>query len=81
LPAWVVGTVQPIFADALVAESLTATIRVEGEQLFIDASGLVEGVVGERIGVLYHFAALKWCRGMSVRAINPRLNTLCRDCD
>jgi len=36
LPRWLEGSVQPIIAEALAAEALAATIRVEGEKLFID---------------------------------------------
>jgi len=35
LPEWVEMTVQPVIADALGAEALVATIRVDGEKLFI----------------------------------------------
>lgn len=36
LPRWLEGSVQPIIAEALAEEALAATIRVEGEKLFID---------------------------------------------
>ena len=36
LPEWVGSVVQPVIADALATEGLAATIRVEGDRLFID---------------------------------------------
>jgi hypothetical protein len=33
LPEWVAGAAQPVIADALAAQALVATIRVEGEKL------------------------------------------------
>ena len=43
LPTWVAGTVQPIIADALAAEELAATIRADGEKLFIDYEAIAIG--------------------------------------
>jgi hypothetical protein len=43
LPDWVAGTVQPATAGALAAEGLAATIRVEGEKLFIDYEATATG--------------------------------------
>jgi hypothetical protein len=36
LQEWVTGTAQPVIAKAIASERLAATIRVEGEKLFID---------------------------------------------
>jgi hypothetical protein len=43
LPAWVTGTARPIIADALAADDLAATVRVEGEKLFIDYEATTAG--------------------------------------
>ncbi|MFO4987005.1 hypothetical protein RCK87_25000, partial [Salmonella enterica subsp. enterica serovar 1,4,[5],12:i:-] len=43
LPEWVEESVQPIIAEALAAEVLAATIRVEGEKLFIDYEAAMAG--------------------------------------
>lgn len=36
LPEWVSGTVQPLLAGAIDAQSLPAALRVEGDKLFVD---------------------------------------------
>jgi hypothetical protein len=43
LPEWVAGAAQPIIASALAAEGLAATLRVEGEKLFIDYEATTTG--------------------------------------
>ena len=43
LPEWVAGTALPIIASALAAEGLSATIRVEGEKLFINYEATATG--------------------------------------
>ena len=43
LPAWVERTAQPIIANALDAEGLAATIRVEGDKLLIDYEATAAG--------------------------------------
>jgi hypothetical protein len=56
LPEWVTGTAQPVIASALAAEGLAATIRAEGEKLFIDyeptatGSGYVAPIVTLEFG-------------------------------
>jgi hypothetical protein len=43
LPEWVSGTVQPLLMDAIGAQSLSASTRVEGEKLFIDYKATATG--------------------------------------
>jgi hypothetical protein len=43
LPEWVAGTAQPVIASALADEGLGATIRVEGEKLFVDYEATATG--------------------------------------
>jgi hypothetical protein len=69
LPRWVEGSVQPIIAKALAAEALTATIRVDGERLFIDyeAGTAGSGYVGP--SVMLEFGARSTGEPASVRDI------------
>ncbi|ABI62075.1 nucleotidyl transferase AbiEii/AbiGii toxin family protein [Granulibacter bethesdensis] len=57
LPEWVAGTVQPIIADALAAEALTAAIRVENEKLFIDYEATATGSGYVAPSVMLEFGA------------------------
>ncbi|SCY40053.1 nucleotidyl transferase AbiEii/AbiGii toxin family protein [Paracoccus tibetensis] len=57
LPDWVVGTVQPILAEALAVESLAATIRVDGEKLFIDYEAATAGSGYVAPSVMLEFGA------------------------
>jgi len=43
LPAWVLETARPVIAKAVAADALAATIRVEGEKLFIDYEATTAG--------------------------------------
>jgi hypothetical protein len=43
LPEWVAGTAQLVIANALAAEGLAATIRAEGEKLFVDYEAAATG--------------------------------------
>lgn len=43
LPEWVDNVVRPVIANALKSESLAATVRVEGEKLFIDYEATTSG--------------------------------------
>ena len=43
LPEWVENSVQPVIANALAAEGLAATVRVEDEKLFIDYEATAAG--------------------------------------
>jgi hypothetical protein len=57
LPVWVVETAQPIIADALIADSLTAIIRVENEKLFIDYEATTAGSGYVAPSVMLEFGA------------------------
>lgn len=57
LPEWVEGSVQPIIAEALAAEALAATIRVEGEKLFIDYEAATAGSGYVAPSVMLEFGA------------------------
>ncbi|ARP80107.1 hypothetical protein CAL12_04215 [Bordetella genomosp. 8] len=43
LPEWVAGAAKPIIADALQADALPATVRPEGEKLYIDYEPVAGG--------------------------------------
>ncbi len=43
LPEWVANAAQPVIASALTAEHLAATLRIEGEKLFIDYEATATG--------------------------------------
>ncbi len=57
LPDWVAETAQPIIADALAAEALVATIRVEDEKLFIDYEATAAGSGYVAPSVMLEFGA------------------------
>lgn len=57
LPEWVVRAAKPIIADALAAETLAATIRVEGEKLFIDYEATTTGSGYVAPSVMLEFGA------------------------
>lgn len=57
LPEWVAGTAQPIIAEALSAEALAATIRIEGEKLFIDYEAATAGSGYVAPSVMLEFGA------------------------
>lgn len=57
LPEWVEGSVLPIIAEALAAEALATTIRVEGETLFIDYEAATAGSGYVAPSVMLEFGA------------------------
>lgn len=69
LPEWVAGTARPIIADALATEALTATIRVEGEKLFIDYEAIAAGSGYVAPSVLLEFGARSTGEPASLREI------------
>lgn len=69
LPEWVEGTVQPIIAAALAAEALTATIRVEGEKLFIDYEAAAAGSGYVAPSVMLEFGARSTGEPASLRDV------------
>ena len=69
LPEWVEGSVQPIIAEALAAEALAATIRVEGEKLFIDYEAATAGSGYVAPSVMLEFGARSTGEPASLRDI------------
>lgn len=69
LPEWVEGSVQPIIAEALAAEALAATIRVEGEKLFIDYAAATAGSGYVAPSVMLEFGARSTGEPASLRDI------------
>jgi len=57
LPDWVAGTVQPTIASALAEEDLVATVRIEGEKLFIDYEATTTGSGYVAPSVMLEFGA------------------------
>ncbi|MFN8680280.1 nucleotidyl transferase AbiEii/AbiGii toxin family protein [Paracoccus sp. P2] len=57
LPEWVSGTVQPLLIDAIRAQGVSATTRVEGEKLFIDYEATSTGSGYVAPSVLLEFGA------------------------
>ena len=57
LPVWVNEAVRPTIANALAADGLAATIRVEGEKLFIDYAATAAGSGYVAPSVLLEFGA------------------------
>lgn len=57
LPEWVAGAVQPVILGALDAEGLAATVRVEGEKLFIDYEATTAGSGYVSPSVMLEFGA------------------------
>jgi hypothetical protein len=57
LPEWVAGAVQPIIAEALARETLSATIRIEGDKLFIDYEATTAGSGYVAPSVMLEFGA------------------------
>lgn len=54
---WVATVVQPVIADALSAQALAATLRVEGERLFIDYDAITTGSGYVAPSVMLEFGA------------------------
>lgn len=69
LPAWVVETVQPVIANALAAEGLAATIRVEEEKLFIDYEATAAGSGYVAPSVMLEFGARSTGEPASLRDV------------
>jgi len=69
LPEWVEESVQPIIAEALAAEALAATIRVEGEKLFIDYEAATAGSGYVAPSVMLEFGARSTGEPASLRDI------------
>lgn len=57
LPQWVAEAVQPVVAEALAGESLSAVIRVDGEKLFIDYEATTAGSGYVSPSVMLEFGA------------------------
>jgi hypothetical protein len=69
LPEWVEGSVQPTIAEAIAAEALAATIRVEGEKLFIDYEAATAGSGYVAPSVMLEFGARSTGEPASLRDI------------
>lgn len=69
LPEWVEASVQPIIAEALAAEALTATIRLEGEKLLIDYEAATAGSGYVAPSVMLEFGARSTGEPASLRDI------------
>lgn len=57
LPEWVEGTVRPLVAEALAREGLPATIRMDGETLFVDYEATARGSGYVAPSVMLEFGA------------------------
>ncbi|BCI72467.1 hypothetical protein SPKIRA_32970 [Sphingomonas paucimobilis] len=69
LPEWVAAAVQPVIADALVTEGLAATIRVEGDRLFIDYEPTAVGSGYVAPSVMLEFGARSTGEPASLRDV------------
>lgn len=69
LPKWVMGAAQPVLAEALAAESLSASIRADGERLFIDYPSAATGSAYVAPSVLLEFGARSTGEPASVRDV------------
>jgi hypothetical protein len=69
LPEWVSGTAQPVIAKALAADSLAATIRVDGEKLFIDYEATTKGSGYVAPSVMLEFGARSTGEPASLRDV------------
>lgn len=69
LPLWVAGAAQPVIEDALAAQELVATIRVEGEKLFIDYEATAAGSGYVAPSVMLEFGARSTGEPASLRDI------------
>ncbi len=69
LPEWVAAAVQPVIADALVTEGLAATIRVEGDRLFIDYGPTATGSGYVAPSVMLEFGARSTGEPASLREV------------
>ncbi|MCS3479362.1 hypothetical protein M2212_006208 [Bradyrhizobium elkanii] len=69
LPEWAAGAVQPVIAKALVGESLSAAIRVDGEKLFIDYEATTAGSCYVAPSVMLEFGARSTGEPASLRDV------------
>ena len=70
LPEWVAGAAEPVIAAALAAQALVATIRVDGEKLFIDYEATATGSGYVAPSVMLEFGARSTGEPASLRDIN-----------
>jgi hypothetical protein len=70
LPDWVSETVSPIIVDAISAQSLPATVRVEADKLFIDYEAVAGGSGYVAPSVMLEFGARSTGEPASVRDIS-----------
>ena len=69
LPSWVEGTAQPIIAEALDAEGLAATTRVDGDKLLIDYEATAAGSGYVAPSVMLEFGARSTGEPASLRDV------------
>lgn len=69
LPEWVVVAVQPVVAEALAADALSAAIRVDGEKLFIDYEATTAGSGYVAPSVMLEFGARSTGEPASLRDV------------
>jgi len=69
LPEWVASAVQPIIADALVVDSLSAAIRVEADRVFIDYQATTAGSGYVAPSVMLEFGARSTGEPASLRDV------------
>jgi hypothetical protein len=67
LPIWVSETVSPLIVDAISAQSLPATVRVEADKLFIDYEAVAGGSGYGYPSVMLEFGARSTEEPASVR--------------
>ncbi len=70
LPTWVSETVSPLIVDAISAQSLPATVRVEADKLFIDYEAVAGGSGYIAPSVMLEFGARSTGEPASVRDIS-----------
>ncbi|MDE1996903.1 MAG: nucleotidyl transferase AbiEii/AbiGii toxin family protein [Rhizobiaceae bacterium] len=70
LPVWVSETVGPLIVDAISAQSLPATVRVEADKLFIDYEAVAGGSGYVAPSVMLEFGARSTGEPASVRDIS-----------
>ena len=69
LPEWVTGTVQPIIAEALATQALSAVIRVEADGLFLDYEATAAGSGYVAPSVMLEFGARSTGEPASLRDV------------
>ena len=70
LPVWVSETVSPLIVDAISAQSLPATVRVEADKLFIDYEACAGGSGYVAPSVMLEFGARSTGEPASVRDVS-----------